>query len=368
VLHKISELVHKGTGLMMLGGYETFGNSDWATFGRDVGNLLPVQLNVEGQIDTPVKVEPTPGGLAYYLMRLGSTPAESKAIWDKLPPLDGMNRLGAPKPGAAVLAVRQGTQEPMLVGTQIEKGGRTLAFAGDSTWKNWSRSREAYTAHHRFWQQAVLWLAQQEETGSDLWVKLDRRRLASGGKLPFQVGLSGRSPEEAKKARFRVRIIGPNKADMEVPTTREGDENRGVFWQTDAAGEYRVVVSGKDAAGNDIKPDATARFLVYQDDVETAVQAANHDLLVKLAAAGGGKFHRADEDELARYLEELRAQPSAQGKPKADVWPDWKRNPASSAVTDQIDTLWTSGMLGCFLAFVTLLCLEWFLRRRWGMV
>ena len=29
---------------------------------------------------------------------------------------------------------------------------------------------------------------------------------------------------------------------------------------------------------------------------------------------------------------------------------------------------WQSGLLACFLLFSTLICLEWFLRRRWGLV
>ena len=53
---------------------------------------------------------------------------------------------------------------------------------------------------------------------------------------------------------------------------------------------------------------------------------------------------------------------------RADVWPDWRQTPVSDTAGDQLAALWASGMLLAFVLFVTLVSLEWFLRRRWGMV
>ena len=62
-----------------------------------------------------------------------------------------------------------------------------------------------------------------------------------------------------------------------------------MFWKTDEPGEYRIVVSaaGKDADGQEVKGEASARFIVYQDEAELARRAANHDFLKRLAARGG---------------------------------------------------------------------------------
>ena len=57
-----------------------------------------------------------------------------------------------------------------------------------------------------------------------------------------------------------------------------------------------------------------------------------------------------------------------QGKQKAKLWPDWRRHPPSRAAGDQFAALAGSGLLFCFMLFVALLCLEWFLRRLWGLV
>ena len=96
-------------------------------------------------------------------------------------------------------------------------------------------------------------------------------------------------------------------------------------------------------------------------------QAADHDFLMKLANAGGGKFHQAEE--LRQFLRELTSAPLPQGRMKAKLWPDWRRTPPSkSSFGVQMGTLASSGILLIFLLFVMFLCLEWFFRRYWGLV
>ena len=69
-----------------------------------------------------------------------------------------------------------------------------------------------------------------------------------------------------------------------------------------------------------------------------------------------------------QFLESLSAQQQALGKPKKEYWPDWRRTADPGDLGEQFDVLWNSTALACFLIFVSVLCLEWFLRRRWGMV
>src|SRR5207247_231630 len=82
-LKTIENLVReKGTGLLMMGGYASFGEK-WK--GTEIENLLPVKLDpVAGQIDGPVKVAPTNLGLAHFLLRLNKTEEDSKAAWGKM--------------------------------------------------------------------------------------------------------------------------------------------------------------------------------------------------------------------------------------------------------------------------------------------
>ena len=137
--------------------------------------------------------------------------------------------------------------------------------------------------------------------------------LPAGGKVPFSVGLRGKGGVDLKDAVFQVTAIGPNNQTSEVPTAREATDERGTFWKTDAPGEYRLEVygKGKDVDGREIEGKTSVQsLLVYQDDSELAVRAANHDFLLKLASAGGGTFHRAQD--LPKFLKELAEHASAQ--------------------------------------------------------
>jgi uncharacterized membrane protein len=348
----------RGAGLLMMGGYQSLGNSDWER--TPMGELLPVSLDKAGQNEDLWQMKPTQAGLSHFVMRLTDNPSANQALWSKLPKLNGMTPLGTPKPGATVLAIRGDTGEPVLVSEDYGEG-RTLAFAGDTThlWQRLGlpRSREGVEAHAHFWKQVVFWLAKRDKTEGNAWVKPDTRRLATGGKLGFSAGLRGKGGVAAPEAQFEARVVGPGGVEYPVPTAPEQGSERGTFWKTDIPGEYRLIVKaqGKDVDGQSIAPqEADARFLIYQDDTELLRRAADHEFLTKLAAATGGKFYKAEE--LPHFLQELQKQPVPQAKPKAEVWPDWRQNTLSGF------------RVALFLVFVSLLSTEWLLRRWWGLV
>jgi uncharacterized membrane protein len=362
------QVAEKGAGLMMIGGYESFGNSDWQS--TDLAKLLPVRLDAHGQIDGAAQMVPTADGLRHYVLRLAENEADNATLWSKLTKLDGMTRMGQPKVQAQVLA-RSKTGEPILV-SEPHGAGRTLAFAGDTTWR-WRRSEQGVRAHNRFWRQVVFWLAKRDEAEGNVLLLPDTRRLPAGGKLNFGVKLRGKGGVDipASDANFEVTITDPQKQETKItPTAQERGEKRGTFWKTDLPGEYQMVARGwgKDTDGKPLEnlPEAKVRFLVYQDEAEMARQAADHDFLAKLANAGGGKFHQAED--LKVFLKDLATQPLPQAKPKPKLWPDWRRAPPSKSANDQFAALAGSGILACFLLFVCVLCLEWFFRRHWGLV
>lgn len=377
VFKKIStQVTDKKAGLLMMGGFDTFANSDWQTVGADIAALLPVDLNRRGQADGDVKLIPTKEGLEYVL-RLADPPAAARRLWEKdLDPLDGMTHLGAVKPTGLVLATTEAGDPALVSG---DKGrGRVLAFGGDTTWKVWRRRPETLPAHARFWKQVMLWLAQQEKSEGAAWITLDRHRLAAGSdqRVGMTVGLRSGAGLPALEPRFSVRVTTPGKQEIEVPISQEGNDHRGYFFKTDEPGEYVVTLraSGKESDGTPIpESTASARFLAYAEELESLRAAANHDHLVKLATAGGGRFFPADESKFLQYLEGLRSQRETRGQDRVERWPDWQREPPRDAdnsvsIGDQIETLWSTTALPCLLVFVALLCVEWTLRRKWGLV
>lgn len=370
------QVVDNGMGLMMMGGFDSFGGSPetqsvgaWSR--TPIASLLPVEVDkVSGHVDSrrdgvSIGLYPTPDGENHFLLRLDG----GKKTWERLHDtanrgvnLLGMNRLGAIKPTATLLATAQPQRADLpLMAAHSAGRGRVLAFAGDTTylWRLFGlpESTEGVQIHQRFWKQTVLWLAQQENTEGYVWAKLDFRRLPTGQRQGFSVGIRGKSGLPLQGGEFKAKVVGPGDSEQVVPIRREGDAERGEFWQTVQPGEYRVQVTGRatDADGNSVEGQAEARFVVYEDDREMLQTAADPDFLAKLSAEAGGPsvVHRLDE--LPDFLQRLREAAPTNDLARPERYPDW-RQPKLTA------------FLPLWLILLTLvLASEWALRRLWGM-
>ncbi len=369
VFRKIKQLVQdKKTGLLLLGGYDTFAAGGWDR--TPLKEILPVTMDRPGQLEEPARMKPTAEGLDYPFLKLRADRTANEELWSRVfDPLDGLTYLGKPASGATVLA--KAGDEPLLVASR-SGGGRLLAFGGDTTWKACRRSPEMLGDFNRFWKQMILWLAHQDTAGGNLWVELDRRRLLADGRdtLGFTYGLRGKTGIDLPAAEFNVKVVGPNQETLRVNTAKEGKENRGTLGSATAPGEYRLIVTGhgKDVDGSEVKDERVARFLVAIDDVEGTSTAADHVFLERLARESGGDFARADEQLVLQFLDKLKGQARLESRLKVEHWPDWRRHPASDSWGDQLAALWKSSALICFVLFVALLCAEWGLRRWWGWV
>jgi uncharacterized membrane protein len=351
----IERLVSHGAGFLMLGGYSTFGNSDWQ--GTPLEKMLPIDFSTSrGQIEADRKMLPTQDGLAKfaYILRLTDGDKPEK-VWDTLPELEGISRLSKSNKGIESVLAESDKGEPILL-AQNYGDGRVMAFAGDTTHR-WIVDAQKQQMHGRFWRQMVLWLAKQENAEGRVWIKPDTRRLPLRGDLGFSVGVRSRGGVDLKDGVYTVEVVGPDGVKTQVTTARTATEDRGTFVKTDAPGEYLIAVKGeaKDpSSGEVIKGEQSAHFIVYDEDIEMMRRAADHDFLKKLATAGGGDFHRVEE--LPDFLRRMQNENLARNKPKLLLRPDWRTTGRSSF------------LMLFFVLFVTTLSVEWLLRRRWGMV
>jgi len=380
VLQKVSQMVKRGTGLLMLGGFESLGETDWQD--SAIAPLLPVELD-KGQHLGQVKIEPTGVGLN-YLLRLTDNPVDNKKLWDTdLPPLEGANRVGKLRPTATAIAygISDAKEKfPILATTTIGEG-RVLTFAGDTTHQVWIRPAttegpSTVKEYQRFWKQMMLWLAHQEDSESNLKVKLDRQRVDAGveDRLGFDVEFRGATGLPIEAPTFTAKLLTPAKEEFEVTVNKEtlksGDvQFRGLMSRIIEPGEYTLTVTGKGKDGkNDVDRTVTARFMAYAEDLESTRVAANPEYLEKIATAGGGKYFPADESKLMQILEEIAAEKGGPIRPRVDYWPPWQRQPATNSFGDQWDALWSTPTVAIMLLFVGLLTAEWVLRRKWGLV
>jgi len=331
---------------MMLGGRSSFGAGGWGT--TELDKVLPSHVSsADGEVnpgDEGIKVVPSTTELDNYVVRLGSSAAESTTIWGKLAPITGYNRLGQPNKLAFILA-RAG-RDPVMIGMDDVGKGRSLEFGGE-TWP-WARTERE--AHARFWRQVILWLARRENKGEDqVKIKLDARRVAVGQKLDLSASARDAKNEPIPDATFDATFTKLNaKAQPEgkaepVPMFPQGEEAKGPIFANVAPGEYKVVVKGR--RGGKEFASAEARFMVYQDDRELENPAADPALLRQIAEITGGTSLQSEE--LAKYLKTL--------------------GPEAAEYVQQVDRrLWDNWPF--FLIFTALLTAEWALRKAKGWV
>jgi hypothetical protein len=245
----IAERVRRGMGLIMLGGYHSFGPGGFRE--SVLANVLPMDFGPaqrqalgdapreDVQLRGPIKMQPAePLGVRHPIMQLkglevrgqrsgaNANEGSSAEIWAKLPPLDGANRFARNelKRNALVLAESDdAARNPLLVAGQ-SGNGRVLAFAGDSTW-HWQMAGFG-EAHRRFWRQCILWLAKKDEqTEGRVWIRLAGRRVVRGGRVEFQVGAENAQGEPIDTAQFGIFVKMPNGRDEQVTPMKSGSNS-----------------------------------------------------------------------------------------------------------------------------------------------
>ncbi len=350
----LANVVKQGAGLVMLGGFHTFGPGGYAE--TPLADLLPVTLDArerqrlgdpiraDVQLPGPVHMRPTtPQGTRHYLMTLGEGTG-AQQLWEKLPALEGANKLGAPKPAAQVLG-ETSDGKPLLV--VHEAGGRVMAFAGDTTWHWWMEGFE--TAHKRFWRQVILWLARKDETSDgNVWIKLAQRRYSPRQRVEFSVGARSPQGEPVRGARFTAEVLLPDGSKQKINLVQQGEQASGDFEATTATGDYAIQVTAAQDATT--LGSAKARFLVYEQDVELDNAAADPTLLASLSAmtkdAGGQSLAPEELPDLLKRMAEQPPEMEVEAQVKHTPWDTWP----------------------FFLLFVSVISVEWYLRKRWGLV
>jgi len=351
-LADLAECVSRGAGLVALGGFQTFGPGGYNN--TPLANVLPVGMGrlERQQTDEPVrtdlhwpgplKMHPTPLGLMHFALVLAGDRQKNVALWSKLPPLEGANKFHDLAAGALVLA-DAGSDKPLLVAHNFG-GGRVMAFAGDSTWRWWMRGYES--VYKRFWRQVILWLARKDQIQEGrVWIRLAQRRFAPLHRVEFAVGANSAAGEPITEAKFKAEIVRPDGTRRSLPLVRQEDQMVGSLHTTQTAGDYAIEVTA--SLKDQPLGSARARFLVFRQDLELDNASADAATMESLAAITGGRLLAPEQlPELIRHLTEDTQHLEVHQETKKTFWDTWT----------------------FFLTIVALLGLEWYLRKRWGLV
>jgi len=381
---RIAERVRGGRlSVLTLGGLSAYGAGGWAA--TPLAGILPFAIrDGDGQVPGPIRFRPSPGVGEHFIFS-GDSPSSPPAF-DGLPPLAGASAVGALQPTARLLAASPEGQA--LLAVREFYRGRVASLTVDTTWQ-WvlapSETRGA-EVHRRFWRQLVFWLAGRDgRPQADLWVTTDRPRyvLADADRPPLaEVTVHARGGTAAPD----VQLKGSDGATRTIQLSADGGDWRAIVPLT-VAGEYTLKATAEalqssadqeSSAGPKSSPDrkvggsselrnpdltvgartaetvgartpkheAETKFVVEEQDFETANILADAPNLERIARAGGGTLRRIDKlgDLLAELADSLKAQ----------AVPVERRLPLGAGRV----------FLAAVLAF---LAAEWVLRWRWGL-
>lgn len=354
-LQALATEVENGKGLLMLGGFHSFGAGGYQqTVLRDV---LPVEMSRLDRQDfgDPIRADIHLAGpltmsvaQSHFLSALGVDEEGAPAL-NVLPPLAGANKVVGAKPRAMTVFETE-AQQPLLVAGEYGLG-RTLAFTADSTWQ-WIFAGKG-NIHKRFWRQAILWLAKKDGLETrDVWVQLGQRRYVPGAPIQFTAGANSQSGEPLPGVTFETRLVAPDGTRTLIRTLPGEDVIEGSLEAGQETGDYTIEVVARQ--GNTEVGTGRGRFFVFDQDLELSDPSARPSQLAALSAITGSVGGRTwTPEELPQLLREIKNRP-----PETEVevqtkwtWPETTRD-------SWINLLLIVGLLGW----------EWYLRKRWSMV
>jgi uncharacterized membrane protein len=349
-LDRVREFVRDGGALAMFGGARAFDSGGYAESG--LKDVLPVELDGKGRYETQGTVRPllTASGKAHPVTRLLPDPKGNEEAWKKMPPLTTLNQVRSARGETLLTSGGDSSGAPLLTIGRFGKG-RTLAFMSDEAW-HWNfiavGNRETPQNHLKLIRQSVRWLAQEPSFEQVQIRPIPVSR--PGEKLAIKLRVLKDDFLPTRQASVQLRVIGPEGEPTMVQTTADSEEGEytGEYTPT-REGSYRVEAEAS-LAGKNLGRDKTSFSALFPYG-EIDDGRPKPELLKQIAAASQGEFipiNDWNEQTLAKIAAKLE-------------------NHAPSQIVERRQTqLWST--LWPFYVILALLSVEWWMRRKWGLI
>jgi len=284
----------------------------------------------------------TAEGATHPIMRLGASGEETRMRWSALPALAPSTPLGPARPGASVLAVTGAADGGVfpIVAVQRYGKGRAMIFGGEASWRWRMLAASTDRSHELFWRQAARWLSQSAPDPLAISVP---DGLEPGDAVPIDIDARDPSFMPAPDAVVTASVSIDGGGAQPLPVHHGESAGRFVSALTaDRPGIYRIHADASRHSRSLGSADRTV--YVGGSDREFADPRLNEGFLRRIASDTGGRYVRAsDASRLLSWLDDSVRQRAE--TERRDVWDRW----------------WVFG------ALALLLCVEWTLRRRWGL-
>ena len=351
-LDKVRDFVRDGSGLAMFGGSRSFDSGGYAD--SSLKDVLPVELDGKGSYQTQSTVQAvlTASGKAHPVTRLLPDPKSNQEAWAKMPPLTALNQVRSAR-GETLLSAGgngSGAAAPLLTIGRFGKG-RTLAFMSDDAWR-WNfiavGNHETPQNHLKLIRQAIRWLAQEPSFEQVQIQPIPASRPAEKIVIKLRVLKDDFTP--TGQASVQVRVFGPEGEPSLLSATATSEEGEYTADYTPTKeGSYRVEAEA-NLAGKTLGKDRTS-FSVAFPYGEIDDGRPRNDLLKQIAETSHGEYFSIN-DWNDQALQKIAAKLESH---------------APSQIVEQRQTrLWST--LWPFSIILVLLSIEWWMRRKWGLI
>jgi uncharacterized membrane protein len=343
-LESIREFVRGGGGFAMIGGPNLV-NEGRYTF-SPIGEILPVRFveKEDYQRDSKAGVRLSRSGVLHPITRLSSDLTGEDArlnLWQEMPALDGFNLLEAKSSATVLLESAEGIPWPILTVSSYGNG-RVLALATDYSWK-WDTGMIAKGkgnhAYLRLVDRMVRWLT-KDPSMEPVQIVLPEGAGSVGQEVEVRIKLKEEdlSPNLRSMASFSVFDPDGVKIDSKLKPTGQSGEYLGSFLPP-RGGIYRLKVETSSSH--------LEESMVVTGSLESLDASPNHEQLKKVSASTGGKFLSRGDD----LLKEIEG---------------YNRRGESRFIEEKWSSVWASPLV--MILILAFLAVEWYFRRRWGLV
>lgn len=351
----------RGGGLLMLGGQECFTHGKYEK--TPFADLLPVYVEGRFEADGPsgtshqgdapaarpdardLRLDFTREGWLQPWVRLRETEDAERERLATMTPFATLNRIGAIKPGASVLAsvtvtdtAANPSKQPALIAHRYGNGRAAALLIGD-LWRWGFKQPDQRPDMEKAWRQTVRWLVADVPRRVSLGAKREP------GTITLNADILDETFQPATEADTALRVTDPTGQALELEAL-PSDAQAGRFevsYKPVGAGCYKADVMVLDEKGEELGSSATGWALnPAAEELRSIVP--DRTWLADLAASTGGEVLTLDQlDQLPKLIQ----------------------HPKVTVEVTKVVSLWHLPIVffGALLCFV----LEWWLRREKGL-
>jgi hypothetical protein len=317
--------------------------------GRDgitpIGDILPFRF-IQREFyrrDQAFSLDLSGPGVKHPLMNLfEDAPNEKEGrirFWQEMPPLDGINLVEAKRSAAVLLAAKADEVSwPVLMVSEVDQG-RTLALVTDYAWKWYMGMVEqgkGNLAYLRFFHRMVRWLTR--DPGLDpIRLILPEKPTFAGNETDVRLFVQEEDRQPLEKA---VSVSDPDGVVIPSQIKSAAPGEALISFLPDKKGVYRIRVDATEGVFEE--PLVVTVPSVYLDS------APDHGQLFRISETTGGEIVPPQKEDLLQSVERYAG------------------NMEKRFIEEKRQSLWSNSyILGALLGFLSL---EWYLRRRWGLL